>query len=441
MNFEILKKFQDRFDNDPKSQAIKNAIARVGFEEASFNYDVLKDHNFMFSDETKKGEITNQKSSGRCWMFASLNVARVEVMKKLNLETFEFSQSYSFFWDKLEKANYFLENILRTLDEKRDSRLISHLLQAPLQDGGQWDMYKDILRKYGAVPKNVMPESFSSSNSRSLVSLMTTRLREDACRIRKAYKEGKSVDALREEKDNMLYEIYNILVKGLGQPPVKFDFEYRDKDENFHRVKDITPKEFFERFVGWDLDSKISLINAPTEDKPYGKAYTVEYLATIDEADPIRYVNVPMEDLKASAIRSIKAGEPVWFGCDVGQMLERKAGIMDLNTFDYEKTLGFKMGMTKAERLDYSESVLTHAMVLVGVDLDENGKPIKWKVENSWGDENGDKGIYSMSDAWMDEFTYQVMVDRKFVDQKWIEAYDGPLTSLAPWDPIGSLAK
>ncbi len=440
MNQETIKKFQDRFDKDPKSQAAKNAIAKVGFEEASFNNEILKDHNFLFSDETERGDITNQKKSGRCWMFASLNVARVDVMKKLNLKTFELSQSYTFFWDKLEKANYFLENILKTLDEDRDSRLLHHLLAAPLQDGGQWDMFKHILKKYGIVPKSVMLETFSSSNSNTMVDLMTSRLREDACMIRRKYKEGQSVDQLRAEKEEMLYEIYNILVKGLGQPPTSFDFEYRDKDDKFHRISNISPKEFFDKYVGWDLDSKISLINAPTEDKPYGKAYTVEYLGSIYEADPVRYVNVPMEDLKESAIRSIKDGNPVWFGCDVGKMLERKQGIMDLHTFDYEETLGFKSEFTKAERLDYSESVLTHAMVLVGVDLDENGKPLKWKVENSWGDESGDKGIFSMSDAWMDQFTYQIMVDRKYVDEKWLKAYDGPLTKLAPWDPIGSLA-
>ncbi|WP_435029244.1 aminopeptidase C [Levyella massiliensis] len=441
MDKKLLDKFSKRFAEDKQSQGVKNAIASVGFEKASFNNNVLRKHNFVFSDETKRGDITNQKSSGRCWMFASLNVARVSVMEKLNMKTFEFSQNYTFFWDKLEKANYFLENILHTLDEDIDSRLMKHLLAAPLQDGGQWDMFKEILKKYGAVPKSVMPETFHSSNSHMLDTIMTTRLREDACRIRQQYKEGKKEKALRAEKDDMLYEIYNILTKALGEVPTKFDFSYRDEDEKFHRIEGITPQEFFNKYVGWNLDDKISLINAPTEDKPYGKAYTVQYLGTIYEADPVRYVNVPMEDLKKAAIRSIQDGHPVWFGCDVGQRLGRKEGIMDLETYDFEDTLGFTPGMTKAERLDYSESVLTHAMVLVGVDLDKKGHPLKWKVENSWGDENGDKGIYSMSDAWMNEFTYQIMVDRKYVDKKWLKAYDGEVTELKPWDPIGSLAK
>nr|WP_072514900.1 C1 family peptidase [Ndongobacter massiliensis] len=438
---KLLDSFQKRFDGDAKAQAVKNAVARVGFEEASFNNEVLRKHSFVFSEETKRGEITNQQKSGRCWMFSALNVARVSVMNKLNLKTFEFSQNYTFFWDKLEKSNYFLETILETLDEATDSRVIKHLLQAPVQDGGQWDMFAAILKKYGAVPKSVMPETFHSSNSAQMDSLLTTRLREDACRLRQAYRAGKPVEELRGYKEEMLYEIYNILTKALGQVPTVFSYSYRDEEGVYHRLENITPTEFFREYVGWDLDSRISLINAPTEDKPYGKAYTVQYLGTIHEAPPVRYVNVPMEDLKQAAIRSIQAGDPVWYGCDVGQRLARKQGIMDEEMFDYADTLGVTFSMTKAERLDYSESLLTHAMVLVGVDLDANGKPKTWKVENSWGDENGDKGIYSMSDAWMDEFAYQIMVDRKYVDEKWLRAYDGEVTVLKPWDPIGSLAR
>lgn len=239
MDKKLLDKFSKRFAEDKQSQGVKNAIASVGFEKASFNNNVLRKHNFVFSDETKRGDITNQKRSGRCWMFASLNVARVSV--------------------------------------------------------------KAILKKYGAVPKSVMPETFHSSNSRMLDTIMATRLREDACRIRQQYKEGKKEKVLRAEKDNMLYEIYNILTKALGEVPTKFDFSYRDQDENFHHIEGITPQEFFKKYVDWNMDDKISLINAPTADKPYGKAYTVQYLGTIYEADPVRYVNAAMEDLKKAA--------------------------------------------------------------------------------------------------------------------------------------------
>lgn len=436
----LIRNFRERFQADPRNLASRNAVARVGISEASFNNEILRKHNFVFSDETKRGKMTNQKASGRCWMFASLNVARVNVMEELNLETFEFSQNYSFFWDKLEKANYFLESILETLDEETDSRLIKHLLTAPVQDGGQWDMYAGLLKKYGAVPKICMPETYHSSNSGEMCSLITTLLREDACRLRQAYRAGTTAEQLRERKEDMLFDIYKILCKALGEPPTEVNFEYRDKDKNFRRIEGMTPVEFFQKYVGWDLDAKISLINAPTQDKPYGKAYTVDYLGSIREDKPVRYVNVPMECLKEAAIRSIKAGVPVWYGCDVGQSSARKEGLMDEETFDYENTMGVKPGMNKAERLDYSESLLTHAMVLVGVDLDENGKALKWKVENSWGSDRGDDGIYSMTDAWMDEFTYQIMVDRKFVDEETLKAYDGEVIHLKPWDPMGSLA-
>ncbi|MDO5733327.1 MAG: C1 family peptidase [Eubacteriales bacterium] len=439
----VLRSFSERFHKDPVAQASKSAIARVGLAQATFNNDVLRRHNFKFSDETARGEITYQKQSGRCWMFASLNTARVEVMKKLNLETFEFSQNYSFFWDKLEKAHSFLEYIIETREEELTSRIIRHLLSSEnlMQDGGQWDMYAGILKKYGAVPKSCMPETFNSSASSQLGSVLRTLMREDACKLRHAFhEEKKSLDELQAMKEEMLYEVYQILCQTLGEPPTEVKFSYRDKDKKFHRIEGLTPQEFFEKYVGWNLDERISVIHAPTQDKPYFQAYTVKFLSSILEAKPVRYVNVPMEDLKKFAIRSIQAGHPVWFGCDVGQFLARKEGIMDLETYTYEDSLNIHFEMDKASRLDYGESLMTHAMVLVGVDLDENGKPLTWKVENSWGKESGDQGIYSMSDAWMDEFTYQIMVEREFVDEKALAAYDAEVKELEPWDPFGSLA-
>ncbi len=437
---KMLADFSRKFNEETSNQITKYAISRVGIQEASFNSEVLRKHNFVYSEQIEHGKICNQKQSGRCWMFAALNAARIEVMKKLNLETFEFSQNYCFFWDKLEKSNYFLENILETLDEETDSRLLKHLLAAPIQDGGQWDMFVGILEKYGAVPKSAMPETFHSSASADMCTAITTLLRKDASIIRRKYRENASIDELRKLKEDMLYEIYQILCKCLGEPPVNFDFEYRDKNKEFHAIRNITPQEFFKEYVSWNLDDKISLINAPTKDKPYGKAYTVAFLSSVKEAREVRYVNVPMEELKRSAIASIKAGEPVWYGCDVGKLLARQEGIMDYETFRYKDTLGVDLSMSKEDRLDYSESLLTHAMLLVGVYLDENGNPVKWKVENSWGSDRGCNGIYSMSDEWMDQFTYQIMVDKKYIDPKYIEAYNGEITVLKPWDPMGALA-
>lgn len=440
INESLLTSYQKKFNSNSANHAVKQAIAKVGIADASIDNNMLRRHSFVFSDETNRGDITNQKSSGRCWMFAALNTARVDTMKKLDIKTFEFSQNYTLFWDKLEKSNYFLENIIDTVEEPLNSRLVQHLLFDPIQDGGQWDMFSGLLEKYGAVPKSVMPETYHSSNTRDLNSLLTGKLRDFAAKLRDAYKAGKTKEDLLVQKDEYLYFVYNLLVKTLGEVPTTFTYEYKDKEDKFHRIKDITPQDFFKEYVAWDLEDRVSLINAPTEDKPYGKAYTVKYLGTVKEAKPVTYINVPIDVLKDAAVTAIKDGEPVWFGCDVGKMLDRKAGIMDHHAYDYEATLGDTIELTKAQRLDYGESLLTHAMVFVGVDLDEDGKPINWKVENSWGDTSGDKGIYSMSDKWFEEYNYQITVSRKYVDEKWLKALKEPVTELEPWDPMGALA-
>ena len=437
---ELLKKFYADYTANPMNTVIAGAIAKSGIEDASFVNEVKRKHNFCFSHETKRGEITNQKQSGRCWMFSALNAARVEVMERLNLENFEFSQNYTLFWDKLEKSNYFLESILETLDEPLEGRLLAHLLANPIQDGGQWDMFSGILRKYGAVPKYMMPETFHSSNTRFFVEELTHRLRKYAHILRSGHAQGKTIAALRSEKEEFLSHVYSFLVKALGEVPEEFDFEYYDKDKKFHKAEHITPQQFFKDYVGWNLDDKISLINAPTADKPFGKAYTVKFLGTVKEGEPIHYINVPIDVLKAAAIESIKAGKPVWFGCDMGPLISRKEGIMDMEVYAYDKTLGALPEFTKAERLDYGDSLLTHAMVLTGVDLDSKGNPIKWQVENSWGDESGKKGMFSMSDEWFNEYTYQIMVEKKFVEAKWLSALKEPLVKLEPWDPMGALA-
>ncbi|GEK90528.1 aminopeptidase C [Alkalibacterium kapii] len=438
---ESLDQFKDKYNKEETNRVIQNAIAKVGINKSSIDNNLSRRHNFVFSNETEKGEITNQKSSGRCWMFAALNTARKDTMEKLNVKTFEFSQNYTLFWDKLEKSNYFLDNIIETVEESINSRLVQHLLTDPVQDGGQWDMFSGILKKYGAVPKSIMPETYHSSNTNELNQLLTAKLRDFAAKIRKLHETGSTREQLIEQKETYLYFVYTLLVKSLGEVPESFTYEYRDKNNNFHRISDITPREFFEKYVAWDLEERISLINAPTEDKPFGKAYTVKYLGTIKEAAPVKYVNAPIEALKKAAIQSIKDGEPVWFGCDVGKMLDREAGIMDDKAYDYEATLGESVELTKAERLDYGESLLTHAMVFVGVDLDGERNPIKWKVENSWGDKSGDKGIYSMSDKWFEEYNYQVAVKKKYIDKEWLKALEKPVVELEPWDPMGALAR
>ncbi|PIE98583.1 MAG: aminopeptidase [Treponema sp.] len=438
---KMLERFKNDFSSSDANKAVASAIAKVGIKDASFNNEALKRHKHIFSNTTERGKITEQKKSGRCWMFAALNTARVETMRKYNMKTFEFSQNYTLFWDKLERTNYVLDAIIETADEKPSSRVVSHLLQMPLNDGGQWDMFKAILDKYGVVPKDLMPETFHSSNTSALNSVLTSMIRYFAVELREEYAKTKSKEAAKALKPQMLSKVYNILVKALGEVPEQVTFEYMDKDDVYHRLEPTSPQDFFKKVVGWKLDDKISIINAPTKDKPYGKVYTVKHLGNIVEAEPIRYLNAPIEVLKNAAIKSIKNGNPVWFGCDVGKHSDRDSGIMDTELYNYTETLGYMPAWTKEQRLDYGESLLTHAMVLTGVNLDNDGKPATWQVENSWGEDAGKKGMFSMSDDWFDVFVYQIMIDKKYVQAEWAEKYAGELIELAPWDPMGALAR
>ena len=437
---EFLEAAAQKFTESPRNRVVMNATVSAGIRQAAANCQAPRSSRHSFSISLKQGEITNQKQSGRCWMFAALNTMRFQVMKKLNLETFELSQAYPLFYDKLEKSNYFLENILKTLEEPTEGRLMSFLLMAPLGDGGQWDMFVGLVEKYGVVPKEAMPESVSSSATADLSSYMTEKLREDACVLRTAYQNGASMEALREKKEAMLEEIYRMLCIALGTPPEKFTFEVRDKDEKFIRDVDITPQAFYKKYVGMNLGDYVSLINAPTADKPFYHTYTVKFLGSVLEGRPVKYLNLPAEELKAAAIAQLKDGEPVWFGCDVGKRSLRDGGIMDLNVLDVEGLFDVSFGMTKAQRLDYGQSLMTHAMVLQGVNLDENGKPNRWRVENSWGKEPGKDGYYVMTDDWFTEYTYQVVVNKKYLTAEQLKQWEQDPKELEPWDPMGSLA-
>ena len=437
---ELMERMEAAFDASKTAQVMMNAVVRQGVNACAVDYRAERRDLHEFSVRLEQGEITNQKRSGRCWMFAALNTMRVRVMQKLNLETFELSQAYTLFYDKLEKSNYFLESILKTLDVPTGERLIAHLLSAPLGDGGQWDMLCSLVNKYGLVPKTAYPESVSSSATAEMTAYMTEKLREDACILRTAHQNGESLDSLRLRKDDMLAEIYRMLCISLGKPPKVFTFEYRDKDDEFHRDADLTPKAFYDKYIGMDLSQYVSLINAPTADKPYYRSYTVQFLGNVIEGRTVKYVNLPSDELKKAAIAQLKAGEPVWFGCDVGKRSHRDTGIMDPDLYDLEGVFGTRFGMTKAQRLDYGHSLMTHEMVFQGVNLDETGKPNRWCVENSWGEEPGKKGYYVMTDRWFDEYNYQVVVNRKYLTDEILKAYDSEPIELKPWDPCGSLA-
>jgi len=437
---ELLAACRERYLANPGRRAMANAVRKNGLASVALNQDRVWSMQHTFSHMVKGGPITNQKQSGRCWMFAGLNTLRIPAMQKLGLEEFELSQAYQMFWDKFEKANYFLESILETLPEPLESRLVAWLLSGPLNDGGQWDMFVNLVEKYGVVPKWVMPESFHSSQSRTMNGVLTAKLREDAARLRALGAQGAAAQALRAEKERMLGEFYVALVTFLGEPPERFDLEYRDKDDAFHREAGLTPLDFFHRFVGMDLGAYVSLINAPTADKPYGRTFTVRFLGNVKGGRDVLYLNVEPETLRAAALGQLMDGEAVWFGCDVGKMQDRESGIMAADLYDYETALGMPFAMTKAERLDYGESLMTHAMVFTGVNV-VDGRPNRWRVENSWGSENGQKGYFVMDDAWFDAYMYQAVVRRSYLPQELQDALGQPPIELPPWDPMGSLAR
>ena len=442
---ELTQEFTDQlyanYEANVKYVALENAVTHNGIHASLETRKSAVEHTPVFSLDLTKDKVTNQKASGRCWMFAALNTFRHKMISSFQLEDFELSQAHTFFWDKYEKSNWFLEQVIATAAQDLTSRKVAFLLQTPQQDGGQWDMVVSLFEKYGVVPKSVYPESISSSNSRELNTYLNKLLRQDAQILRDLIHSGADNKAVASEKQALLQEIFNFLAMSLGLPPREFDFSYRDKDNQFHSESGLTPQSFYKKYVDLQLDDYVSIINAPTTDKPYGNSYTVDMLGNVVGSRPVRYLNVPMDRLKELAIAQMKAGETVWFGSDVGQVSNRKAGILATDVYDFEAGMDIHLTQDKAGRLDYAESLMTHAMVLTGVDLDEDGQSLKWKVENSWGDKVGTDGYFVASDDWMDEYTYQIVVRKEFLTPEELAAYEAEPIVLAPWDPMGALAK
>ena len=442
INKSTIENFDKITRENQKVLLARNASFRNDLQEISMNWDHFRKIDHSFS-HVVKGEMpsTNQKSSGRCWGFAGLNLFRIYLGRKYNLRDFQFSQSYFMFWDKLEKSNYFLEAILNTADKNWNSRLIMHLLSAPIQDGGQWDMWVNLVKKYGVVPQSEMPESYSSSKSMRMNRMITRKLRENAIKLRDMKLQKAHDNQIFDEKKNMLEEIYQMLTIHLGNPPNKFDWQIRDKKKNFTRIKNLNPNSFYNDYVGLKLDEYVCLIHCPMSDKKFNKVYTVNFLGNVIEGNPIKYLNVEIDEMKKAAISSLKNDEPVWFGCDVSKHFHRELGVMDIDLFDYDSFYSAKFGMDKAARLEYGDSQMTHAMLFTGVDLDSKNKPKKWRVENSWGNKSGDKGYHIMTDRWFDEYNYEIVVHKKHISQKLIDLIDKEIPiHLDPWDPMGALA-
>lgn len=442
INNDTINKFEQDLANHPVFDVASHAAQENGIYKASQNLQTKIDLDPTFSIEIDTGNPADQKQFGRCWMFSALNTMRHPLQKKFKLKDFELSQNYTNFWDKFEKSNWFFENVIATADKDLGDRKVSFLFATPQQDGGQWDMLCGIIEKYGIVPKSVYPETANATNSSALNDTLNTLLRKDGLELRKLVQDGKSEDEVQARKEEMLNDVFRILATSLGVPPKKFNFEYRDDDKNYHIDRDITPKEFFDKYVGMDLANHISTINAPTNDKPFHKVFSVEYLGNVEGGRQVRHLNLKVDEMKDLIIKQLKSGEVVWFGSNVVKDSERRAGLLDTNLYRRDQLFDADFTMSKADMLDSGESMMDHAMVITGVDI-VDGKPTKWKIENSWGEKTGFKGYFVMSDSWFDSFVYQAVINKKFLPEDLKKAYDegkdNPI-QLLPWDPMGALA-
>jgi bleomycin hydrolase len=441
IKIEQIKLFRKNLDDNKLIRIARNAAVRNEITDLAMNWEAYRQIDHTFSDVvTGEMKVTNQKSSGRCWGFAGLNLMRIYLGRKYKLKRLEFSQNYFMFWDKLEKANYFLNNILDTLEEDWKSRLIMHLLDDPIQDGGQWDMFVNLIEKYGVVPQTSMPESHQSSNSMRMNRMITRKLREFAKTLRDTHSKGASRDELQGSRDTMLENVYQMLTISLGTPPETFQWQVRNKDDEFIRLDEMTPRDFYHDVIGLELRDYVCLINAPMVDKSFNEVYTIQYLGNVVEGNIIRYINLEIDALKKYAIQSIQDDAPVWFGCDVGKHFHRDLGVMDIDLYDFELFYGTNFNLDKGGRLEYGDSRMTHAMLFTGVNL-EKGRPTKWRVENSWGEKPGEKGYDIMSDSWFNEYLYEIVINKKYLPKNVLDLLKKEPVTLPPWDPMGALAK
>lgn len=435
ISMKDLAEFSQSFKADIANTVAMNAVCSSGLNNAARRFEVERSTTHNFNVNLEQHGIGFQKNSGRCWMFAGFNVIRDTVIKKLNLDDFNFSGNYLMFYDKLEKSNFFLEKIIQYADEAHDSRIMERLSR-PAGDGGEWQMFVNLVNKYGIVPASVQPETVSTDNSRGLGPVIQEQLRQFGRDLRAAHSAGKSDDELRQMKDGMMETMYRMFSICYGTPVKTFDFMVRNKKGELICDRGITPQEFYAKYVGVDLTEYVALNTGSSYGKEL-KKFVYPDNGDIIEGIPTCYVSVPMETMKETSIAMLKDGMPVWFTCDVTERYWRAGGILDTEVYNYDELLDIKLDMTKEERFLYNQARMSHAMVFKGVDLDENGKPLNWRVENTWGSEPGKKGMFSMTDKWFETYTYQVIVHRKYVSDEIAAAYYGDeAVVLDNWVPV-----
>ncbi len=435
-DLEVLRK---DFAASPAYRLAQNAVTRVAVDDVAISREIINGTGHSLSILLDDWKVTNQEHSGRCWLFAGLNLLRVGAMRKMELKEFEFSQNHAMFWDKIERANYFLEAIIETAGRDVDDRTVAHLLDSAADDGGQWNMFAAIVSKHGLVPKTVMPETHSSASTSRMNSVLRSLLRQGARSVRQAHAAG-GVDAARAGKADILRVIYRVLCIHLGTPPDRFDWQWTDKDRQFHRDGMLTPQEFAAKYVDLPVSDYACLVHDPRPSSPAGQTFTVEYLGNVLGAPPVIYLNVGMPVIKDIAVRALQAGEPVWFGCDVGKMMSSEYGIWDAGLYDLSSVYDTAFTLGKADRLAYHETRMTHAMLFTGVDIAAD-VPRRWRVENSWGADSGKDGFYTMNDSWFDEYVFEIAARRSALPGELQQALGAEPIVLPAWDPMGALAR
>lgn len=421
--------------NDPNTRAITNALTHVDAKKLAESnaFEGKTDHYFKYKVDVSG--ITDQKSSGRCWMFTSLNLLRPKAMKQLNTAEFEFSESYLYFYDLLEKSNLFLENVVATAGSPMNDRKVEWFFKSPIDDGGTWAGFTNLVDKYGLVPKTAMPETNSSSNTSAMGSILKTKLREDGLVLRDMVAKKAKPEAVAAQKVAMLGEVYRILALNLGEPPTTFSWRYKTKDGAISSYETYTPSSFYHfALPEFKVGEYVMMMNDPT--RPYYQLFEIENYRNTQDGINWRYINLPVEDLKKIALESIKSNEAVYGGVDVGKSLNSTEGVSALENYDYEALYGIKLGMDKKQRILTGESGSSHGMAMVAVDVDKDGKPTKWQFENSWGATSGHNGYLTFTDEWFSEYMFRMVALKKFIEPKILKILDQKPVVLPPWDPM-----
>ncbi len=430
---EMLSRLEATFENSPSDKALRNALNATSIDKLAANASCTPNTAAM-SHRVKSRGITDQKSSGRCWLFTGLNVLRSQMMAAHDLPELKLSQNYNFFYDQLEKSNLFLQSIISTASDPMDNRRVQWFFQNPLSDGGQYTGLSDNIMKYGVVPAEVMPESFSANNTSRLRQLLSLKLREDGLKLREMASKRTPAKKIDAERERMLSEIYRMLALSLGTPPKSFTWTRRNSKGNIIDTREYTPQDFYKEYAGNDLKADyVMLMNDPT--RPYHALYEIDLDRHSFDGQNWTYINLPMEEIKQMAIASIKDSAMMYFSCDVGKCFDRERGVLDTEVFDYSSLMGTEFGMNKADRIRTFASASSHAMTLAGVDLDAEGRPTRWLVENSWGQGPND-GHLIITDRWMDEYMFRLVVNRKYVPSTTLDILKQKPVTLPAWDPM-----